>query len=133
MTAAIQRLDHVNVRTAALDAMAAWYGRLLGLEPGPRPDFPFPGAWLYAGDRPLVHLVGTGTAPGADPDDLRIEHFAFAASDLRTFLARLDAEDEPYRLRRIPGFGIVQVNVRDPDGNHIHVDFDAAEAEGLDL
>lgn len=133
MTATIQRLDHVNLRTAGLDAMVAWYRRILGLEPGPRPGFSFPGAWLYAGERPLIHLVGTEAAPAADPADLRIEHFALAARDLPAFLARLEAEGEGYRLRRIPDFGIVQVNVWDPDGNHIHIDFDAAEAEGLDL
>ncbi len=133
MTATIQGLDHVNVRTAALDAMVAWYGRVLGLTPGPRPDFPFPGAWLYAGERPLIHLVATGAAPGADPADLRLEHFALAASDLPAFLERLEADGEPYRLRRLPTFGIVQVNVWDPDGNHIHVDFDAAEAAGRDV
>lgn len=133
MTATIQRLDHVNLRTAGLDAMVAWYRRILGLEPGPRPGFSFPGAWLYAGERPLIHLVGTEAAPGADPVDLRIEHFALAAHDLPAFLARLEAEGEDYRLRRVPDFGIVQVNVWDPDGNHIHVDFDASEAEGLEL
>jgi len=133
MTVTIQRLDHVNLRTASVDAMVAWYGRVLGFEPGPRPDFPFPGAWLYAGPLPLIHLVGTDTAPGADPSDLRIEHFAFSATDLEAFLARLEADNEPYRLRRIPDAGIIQINLWDPDGNHIHVDFDAAEAEGLDL
>ena len=133
MTATIQRLDHVNVRTAALDAMVAWYGRVLGLAPGPRPDFPFPGAWLYSGELPLIHLAGADTAPGADPADLRIEHFALSASDLPAFLARLDTEGEAYSLRRIPEAGVVQVNVWDPDGNHIHVDFDASEAEGLEV
>lgn len=133
MTTTIQRLDHVNVRTAALDAMVDWYGRVLGLAPGPRPNFSFPGAWLYAGEQPVIHLVGTDTAPGADPADLRLEHFALAASGLRDLLARLDAAGEAYRLRRVPDFGVVQVNLRDPDGNHIHVDFDAVEAEGLEV
>ena len=58
MTLAIKRLDHVNVRTANLDAMIEWYGDMLGMKTGPRPDFSFPGAWLYAGDDPVIHLVG---------------------------------------------------------------------------
>ena len=133
MTATIQRLDHVNLRTAALDAMVDWYGRVLGLAAGPRPGFSFPGAWLYAGENPVIHLVGTEAAPGADPADLRIEHFALSARDLPALLTWLEAEGEDYRLRRIPDFGIVQVNLWDPDGNHIHVDFDEAEAKGLDV
>jgi hypothetical protein len=28
---------------------------------------------------------------------------------------------------------VLQVNVWDPDGNHIHVDFDLAEADGIDV
>ena len=131
MTTPIQRLDHVNLRTARLDEMAEWYARVLGLAAGWRPDFPFPGAWLYAGEHPLIHLVGTETAPGADAADLRIEHFAFGARDLGGFLARLRAEGVEHRLRALADAGIVQVNLWDPDGNHIHVDFDAAEAEGI--
>ena len=133
MPATMKRLDHVNVRTAALDAMTAWYTRVLGLEAGPRPAFSFAGAWLYAEGQPIVHLVGVESPPGADADDLRLEHFAISASGLKDFVARLEAEGEQYRVRAVPDFGIVQVNVWDPDGNHIHVDFDAAEAENTEL
>ncbi len=130
----VRSLDHANVRTANLDAMIEWYGRVLGLKPGARPDFDFPGAWLYAGDDPIVHLVGVGrtTRPQAE---VQLEHFALGATGLKRFLAHLDAEGETYRVGRLPGahYGEVQVNVHDPDGNHIHVDFAAAEAEGLKL
>ena len=35
----------------------------------------------------------------------------------------------PYRLSRVPPgpVDVVQVNIHDPDGNHIHVDFTAAD------
>ena len=48
-------------------------------------------------------------------------------------LGVLDAAGEKRRLNHIKDFGILQVNVWDPDGNHIHIDFDAAEAAGLDI
>ncbi len=128
----IEAFDHVNVRTANLDAMIAWYGEVLGLKPGPRPDFPFAGAWLYLGDAPLVHLVGVAAAP-APGRDLRLEHAAFRATGLRDFLALLDARGDRYEFGRSPGFAILQVNVWDPDGNHLHVDFHSDEAEGLGL
>lgn len=115
------RLDHVNIRTANLAAMVDWYETVLGMTSGARPPFSFPGAWLYVGDAPVVHLVGVDQA--ARGDDPKLEHFALAAEGLKTFLARLDTTGTPYRLGKIPGADIVQVNVFDPDGNHIHVDF----------
>ena len=131
MSVTIKRLDHVNLRTTALDGMIAWYGEVLGMKPGPRPGFSFPGAWLYAGERPVIHLVGVDTPRGAEPDQLRLEHFALAGDGLKALIDRLESAGEKFRLNRIADFGIIQVNIWDPDGNHIHVDFDAAEAEGL--
>ncbi len=129
----VSRLDHVNIRTADLEGMADWYGRMLGLTTGTRPSFSFPGRWLYAGEAPVIHLVGVETAPNDTDSDLRLEHFALAATGLKQLIARADASGERCVVRRVPDFPIVQVNLWDPDGNHLHVDFDIAEAEGLDL
>lgn len=125
----LERLDHVNLRTAHLEEMIAWYGRVLDLHPGPRPDFPFGGAWLYIGDRPAIHLVEVAEPPAAVAP--RIEHFAIAATGLRELLARLEAEGVEHSLDPVPGLPVVQVNLHDCDGNHIHIDFPAIEAEGL--
>jgi catechol 2,3-dioxygenase-like lactoylglutathione lyase family enzyme len=126
----VKQLDHVNVRTSKLDAMIEWYGRILSMPPGKRPPFDFPGAWLYAGSQPVVHLVGVEEEP---PSGLKLEHFALSASGLGDFLARLDKEHEHYEARRVPGSGVVQVNVWDPDGNHIHIDFPPEDAAGVAL
>jgi catechol 2,3-dioxygenase-like lactoylglutathione lyase family enzyme len=119
--------DHVNVRTGNLDAMVAFYGDILGLRPGKRPDFGFPGAWLYLGDQAYIHLVATASAPQA-AGNVTLEHFAFRAEGLAAFRTRLAERGIAHTLDAVPGFPIVQVNFRDPDGNHIHIDFDAAEA-----
>lgn len=120
----IGALDHVNVRTTQLQAMVDWYERVLGMRSGDRPDFPFPGAWMYAGDHAAVHLVGIDGPPATGAETpLKLEHFAFSASGQATFEARLKELDETYRISRVPGFGITQINVWDPDGNHIHIDF----------
>jgi catechol 2,3-dioxygenase-like lactoylglutathione lyase family enzyme len=127
VTARITDLDHLNLRTARLQEMIDWYGAVLGLVPGPRPPFTFPGAWLYAGERALVHLVGVDAVPPQGP--LTLEHGAFRASGYAELIAVLDARGARYRVARLPGddFPVVQVNVWDPDGNHLHIDFDAAE------
>ena len=132
MDFALTRLDHVNVRTANLDAMTAWYCDRLGMQTGPRPSFDFPGVWLYAGGLAIIHLVGRSVPP-APPENLALEHFAISATGLAKLLTRLDAVGEAYRTLRVPGMSLFQVNLWDPDGNHIHIDFDSAEADALNL
>lgn len=128
----IGRLDHVNLRTHRVEEMVAWYTRVLDMPSGPRPNFPFPGAWLYADGLPTVHLNGVEKV-GPQSDDLTLEHFAFKATDLKGLISRLQRLGEKFSLAWVPGAPILQVNVWDPDGNHIHIDFDGKEAEGLDL
>lgn len=128
----IGKLDHVNLRTHRVKEMVEWYGRVLGMPSGARPDFPFPGAWLYADGHPTVHLNGV-TEVGKQSSDLALEHFAFKASGLKEFVARLREQKERFEVAFVPGMPIAQINVWDPDGNHIHIDFAAAEVEGADL
>ena len=124
-------LDHVNVRTAEVQAMREWYVRVLNMIDGERPPFPFPGAWLYIGGHPCVHLVGLDKEPAnTDP---KLEHFAFSATGLKEFQTKLDKLGEKYDVRVVPGLGIVQFNVWDPDGNHIHVDFQPTESGAKDM
>lgn len=123
-------MDHVNIRTANLDDMVRWYQDILGMPAGPRPDFPFPGAWLYVGDQAFVHLVGVETQPQAG-GEITLEHFAFRAKGMAEFLQRLEAAGVAHSVDPVPGFPVVQVNLHDPDGNHIHVDVTAEEASGI--
>ncbi|MEX0311454.1 MAG: VOC family protein [Tateyamaria sp.] len=121
----ITRLDHVNLRTSRLAEMIHWYQDVLHLTAGARPDFGFDGAWLYAGDVAVVHLVATeedGAAGSEQP--LKIEHFAFRASgDADAFRDRLQQRGVAYRESSIDALGLTAFNVWDPDGNHIHVDY----------
>lgn len=126
----LERLDHINVCTTQLERMKAFYSDVLGMPPGPRPNFSFGGAWMYCGSHPAVHLVERQQLTPTT-GDLRLQHFAFAARDLEAFLARLKAQGVPYRVGIVDDFEICQINVNDPDGNHIHVDFPLAEAQRL--
>ncbi len=121
--------DHVNIRTRNLDRMVAWYGDVLGLMPGPRPDFPFGGAWLYLGDRAHIHLVDVPDQRDAVLDNT-LEHFAFRATGMAQMRARLDARGIAYTIDPVPTLPVVQINFRDPDGNHIHLDYHSDEYSG---
>ena len=124
----IHRLDHVNLRTTQLDALIIWYTDVLGLTVGDRPAFGFPGAWLYAGDTVVIHLVGIDGPPAVGSETAqKLEHFAMTASGAAKFEARLVARDETFRKTEIADTGMVAFNVWDPDGNHIHVDFPVHE------
>ena len=133
----IERLDHVNLRTADVSRLVQFYVDVLELHVGPRPPFDFPGAWLYAGDRPVIHIVGmpilgmpsqpeptaTPQAQAPGPLPLRLDHFAFSARGLPDFLARLTALGVAHRTSRQPGTDVPIVNLHDCDGNRLHVDF----------
>lgn len=126
---AVEYLDHVNIRTARLGEMIAFYTDVLGLRPGARPPFEVGGAWLYCGARAAVHLVEAPRPPKSG--EPRIEHFAFGATGLAEFLDRLRAMDTAYRIGIVPESNLRQVNIHDPDGNHIEVAFAAGEQADL--
>ncbi|MFZ1104842.1 MAG: VOC family protein [Hyphomicrobiaceae bacterium] len=130
MAVQIQRLHHVNIHTTDVERLVDWYTRVLDMPAGSRPPFPFPGAWLYCGDTAVVHLVGVDELP-QHTGMLKLEHFAFDAVGLKDFLARLEREAVPYDGRKVQGAEGVQINIHDPDGNHIHVDFYGEETRGV--
>lgn len=126
---AVTQFDHVNLRTAHLDRLVAFYHEVLGLEPGERPPFPFGGCWLYCDGLAVLHLVEVETQP--ETSQPRLEHFAFRAEGLSDFLAELRARKIAYNVRVVPGYETRQVNIHDPDGNHVHIDFGKHEEADL--
>jgi len=88
--------DHVNIKTANLAEMVAWYEDVLGLRSGIRPEFPFPGAWMYLGDRAIVHLVECDTA--TQSIDPQIDHFAIRATGLADFLSKIQDKKVEVRI-----------------------------------
>ena len=122
-------LDHVNIRTTRLAEMTAFYQTVLGLESGERPPFRFGGAWLYCGAKAAVHLVEVPEDPEAPKP--RIEHFAFKAEGLARFLEALKGRGIAYRISIVPGLELRQVNIHDPDGNHIEIAFATSEQADL--
>lgn len=142
-------LNHFSIRALDLDACQRFYEDVLGLVVGPRPDFPFPGLWLYEGDRSqwanaVVHIIGIDRN---DPEGLKrylgdrdaaslqgtgaVDHIAFFATGLVEMRARLARLGIAPRERTVPGLGLHQVFVDDPNGVVIELNYPAAEAAAV--
>ena len=122
----IQGMNHFTVLARDLEATKAFYIGLLGLTEGPRPPFDFPGAWLYAGDQALLHIVAGRPVP--NPPAGVLDHMAFSADQLGDTVARLKQHKIDYVLRRQPGYGPWQLFCHDPNGAKVELDFSPDEA-----
>ena len=134
---ALRTLDHCSIRTLDLPASRAFYADVLGLVEGDRPDFPFPGAWLYLDGRAVIHLVGVDPddpsgleeylGGDVDPDALgdggSLDHVAFRATDAPAMIGRLEGNDVPYRERQVPNMDLKQIFVEDPNGITIELNY----------
>lgn len=124
-------LDHVNIQTAKLDEMCAFYEDIIGLRLGDRPNFDFPGAWLWVDNHAAVHLVGLRS--DLHPREPQIEHYAFRCEGLEAFTAKCRDKGVPYYVRTVPGSNLRQVNVFDPDGNKVEMQFRPDDGPNADL
>ncbi len=122
---AIKGLDHVTLNVAELDASRRFYVDVLGLREGDRPSFDSPGAWLYSGDRPIVHLVAGRS--GGEASTGAVDHVALRAEWLAAIVARLAAANIAHEKFTVPGLGLKQIFMRDPDGVRIELTFGAGE------
>ena len=142
-------LNHYSIRTTDLDASRRFYADVLGLSVGPRPEFPFPGLWMYRGDHAdmanaVVHIIGIDRN---DPQGLKqylgdraeaslagsgaVDHIAFYADGLAAMLAHLQAQGVPFRERSVPSVGLHQLFLDDPCGVMIELNYPAAEKSAL--
>lgn len=129
------RLDHMTLRCAPaqLAQIAEFYCKILRFEPGPRPDFDFPGCWLYTQGQAVVHLAAVLQNPGADaPSSSSIEsragvdHVAFRSTDLDTVRNALIAQGVRFEEMPVPDWPLWQIFLRDPVGTKIELTFELA-------
>ena len=127
---AVSGMNHFTILTDDVPRTVEFYGRLLGLRDGPRPDLGFPGAWMYAGDDAILHVVG-----GKSREQLRpgvIDHMAFTAQGLPETLALLASHGVEHSCRQQVGTGFWQVFFFDPNGARVELDFAADEVHPRD-
>src|SRR3954468_20915174 len=128
-----------------MEATRAFYEGVLGLTVGPRPDFPFPGLWMYRGDHgdvanAVVHIIGMDPNDPVglkrylgdrEPSSLRgsgaVDHVAFFATGLAAMRAHLRSLGVSARERTVPDLGLHQVFLDDPNGVVIELNYPAAE------
>ena len=107
-------IHHVSLNVADTDRALGFYRDVLGMQPLPRPAFPFGGAWLDAGAGRQVHLIEAESPPD------RGQHVAFRVTSLDDTIAALRAAGISVGDARAVGdTGIRQTFVHDPDGNRI--------------
>jgi catechol 2,3-dioxygenase-like lactoylglutathione lyase family enzyme len=124
-------LDHFNIRTRNLGDTVRFYEEVLDLRKGDRPNFAFPGAWMYSEGKPVVHLVDiSGTDEQQKPDSGVVHHVAFASQDMTGMKQRLTSKGLPFDVREVPGVDVWQIFVTDPNGVMIELNYDTAK-EGL--
>ena len=133
---AIDRLDHYSIRTFNLAATEQFYTQVMGFEVGPRPEFPFPGIWLYMAGRAVVHVIGI------DPNDTKglheylgdkgidgatgggaIDHIAFVGQDYEGLKQQFAAKEIAFRERLVPSLNLAQLFLEDPSGVTIELNF----------
>jgi catechol 2,3-dioxygenase-like lactoylglutathione lyase family enzyme len=123
-------LDHFNIRTRQLGATVSFYEEFLGLKSGDRPNFSFPGAWLYSEGRPVVHVVDISqTSEQQKPDSGVVHHVAFASRDFKGMKQRLQSKGLEFESREVPGGDLWQIFVRDPNGVMIELNYETAKEQ----
>jgi catechol 2,3-dioxygenase-like lactoylglutathione lyase family enzyme len=130
MAMSVGVLDHFNIRTRDLGATVHFYQDIMGLEKGPRPNFAFPGAWMYSEGKAVVHIVDISkTDEPQKPDSGVVHHVAFVSTGFDGMKQRLSSKGMPFDARQVPGGELWQIFVNDPNGVMIELNYEAAKEE----
>ena len=123
----LTRMEHLLVLTDDIDGTKDFYCRALGLEVGERPPLEFPGHWLYVEGVPCIHVADRDAYTAhserlgipASPD--AVDHVAFNGNDYAEAVARLEREGVEATTNAVPGAGLRQLFLEDPNGLKIEI------------
>ncbi len=122
----IAGFNHFNITTSDLARARRFYTEVLGLREGERPPFSRPGAWMYLGNQPILH-ISTGRAPKTQRSDA-FDHVAFWATDIESMRDTLRQHGVYFEEYAVPDRELHQLFFRDPDGVEIELQFGGADA-----
>jgi catechol 2,3-dioxygenase-like lactoylglutathione lyase family enzyme len=98
---------------------------VLGFVNGPRPQFDFPGAWLYSAGHPVLHLNDISeTDEEQRPDSGVIDHVAFGSRGFEAMKQHLAGKGVTYRVNQVPNSTRWQIFFRDPNNVEIELNFE---------
>jgi catechol 2,3-dioxygenase-like lactoylglutathione lyase family enzyme len=101
--------------------VAQFYRDVLGFREVARPNFDFPGAWLYNYGI-MIHQIYNEAATGPEGEiQTRDSHLALHTDDLEAAERLLKEHGVPYRKNVVADKNIVQIFCRDPDGHHVEI------------
>lgn len=114
----VETIDHVNVESDDVDRSRDFYHNVIGLKEGPRPEFDRPGYWMYAGDKPVVHIIKTDPKNKmlTGSKDASISHFALQIKNYRATRNHLERKGIKYVTNDVSGTKIRQLFLEDPEG-----------------
>jgi catechol 2,3-dioxygenase-like lactoylglutathione lyase family enzyme len=119
--------EHLLVLTEDMDATRDFWCAALGLEVGERPPLEFLGYWLYAGDVACVHIADRATYEahseriGIPASAAAVDHVAFDGDGYRRVVERLAASGVEAAENEVPGAGIRQLFIEDPNGVKVEI------------
>jgi catechol 2,3-dioxygenase-like lactoylglutathione lyase family enzyme len=117
-------LNHFNIVAPAdqMEEVKAFYMDVLGMTEGYRPEqFSFDGYWLYAGDRPVLHLAA-GDGPDATSTG-HLNHIALDCEDLDGMKTLLSEKGIPYKSFHLSDVNQMQLFIHDPAGVRLELNF----------
>ena len=124
-------LNHYNLRAhrELLHELRNFYCDVVGLVEGPRPPFRSFGHWLYAGDRPILHLTEASTDEGLEVGGAStFDHAAFSCTGRKQYEHGLSEMGISYEVSVVPQTTQVQLFFSDPAGNGVELKFDERDA-----
>ena len=141
----VSHIEHFLVAADDIDATRDWYARVLGMRSGPHPEFNFPVHWMYIGELDVVHIGPSAkhageaqrrylgrTSQDGGAGTGALDHVAFRATGLREMMEHLRKEKVAFSQRRANGQALYQLFMYDPNGVKVELNFDAAEAQGIE-
>ncbi len=126
----VTKLFHIAIKTPDLDASKRFYSDVMGLEPAPRPDVGFEGAWFRTGTASgdiIIHLYAGDTA--REPDGSMavgsgvIDHISIEAHGFTSFRALFEQHGLAWRENILEEIDLWQLFVYDPSGIMIELTF----------